>query len=151
MLGPYHFCRLLSHLCMKCSLGISNFLEELSRLSHSIVFLYFFALIAEDGPMVDSFLSFRDLAQTSCLPWSPHLLFPCHNHITLFHSLHSIYHYLKISHTFICLLISLSINPLQPEIELGPEYVLSVSLHLECSFTYYFLHLYAMLSLHLYI
>ena len=30
------------HLCMKCSLGISNFLEEISSLSHSIVFLYFF-------------------------------------------------------------------------------------------------------------
>ena len=28
---------------MKCSLGISNFLEEISRLSHSFVFLYFFA------------------------------------------------------------------------------------------------------------
>ena len=32
---------------MKCSLGISNFLEEISSLSHSVVFLYFFALIAE--------------------------------------------------------------------------------------------------------
>ena len=31
---------------MKCSLGISNFLEEISSLSHSVVFLYFFALIA---------------------------------------------------------------------------------------------------------
>ena len=28
---------------MKCSLGISNFLEEISSLSHSVVFLYFFA------------------------------------------------------------------------------------------------------------
>ena len=27
---------------MKCSLGISNFLEEISSLSHSIVFFYFF-------------------------------------------------------------------------------------------------------------
>ena len=34
-----------AHLCMKCSLGISNFLEQISHLSHSIVFLYFFALI----------------------------------------------------------------------------------------------------------
>ena len=34
---------------MKCSLGISNFLEEVSSLSHSVVFLYFFALIAEEG------------------------------------------------------------------------------------------------------
>ena len=28
---------------MKSSLGISNFLEEITSLSHSIVFLYFFA------------------------------------------------------------------------------------------------------------
>ena len=34
-----------AHFCMKCSLGISHFLEEISSLSHSIVFLYFFALI----------------------------------------------------------------------------------------------------------
>ena len=26
---------------MKCSLGISNFLEEITSLSHSVVFLYF--------------------------------------------------------------------------------------------------------------
>ena len=32
------------HLCMKCSLGISNFLEEISSLSHTVVFLSFFAL-----------------------------------------------------------------------------------------------------------
>ena len=31
---------------MKSSLGISNFLEEISSLSNSIVFLYFFALIS---------------------------------------------------------------------------------------------------------
>ena len=37
------------HLCMKCSFGISYFLEEISSLSHSIVFLYFFALITEEG------------------------------------------------------------------------------------------------------
>ena len=38
---------------MKCSLGISNFLEEFSSLSHSVVFLYFSALITEEA-----FLSF---------------------------------------------------------------------------------------------
>ena len=38
-----------AHLCMKCSLGISNFLEAISSLSHSIVSLYFFALITEDA------------------------------------------------------------------------------------------------------
>ena len=34
---------------MKCSIGISNFLEEISSLSHSIVFLYFLALTTEEG------------------------------------------------------------------------------------------------------
>ena len=33
---------------MKFSLGISNFLEEIFSLSHSIVFFYFFALITEE-------------------------------------------------------------------------------------------------------
>ena len=37
---------------MKCSLGIANFLEEISILSHSVVFLYFFALIAEEGFLI---------------------------------------------------------------------------------------------------
>ena len=39
---------------MKCSLGISDFLEEISSLSHSGVFLYFFALIAEEGFLISS-------------------------------------------------------------------------------------------------
>ena len=37
---------------MKCSLGISNFFKEISSLSHSIVFLYFFALITEEGFLI---------------------------------------------------------------------------------------------------
>ena len=37
---------------MKCSLGISNFLEEISSLSHSVVFLYFLALITEEGFLI---------------------------------------------------------------------------------------------------
>ena len=41
-----------AHLCMKCSLGISDFFEEISSLSHSIVFIYFFALIAEEGFLI---------------------------------------------------------------------------------------------------
>ena len=36
----------------KYSLGISNFLEEISSLSYSVVFLYFFALIAEEGFLI---------------------------------------------------------------------------------------------------
>ena len=42
---------------MKCSLGISNFLEETFSLSHSIVFLYFFALIAEEGFLISPYYS----------------------------------------------------------------------------------------------
>ena len=37
---------------MKSSLGISDFLEEISGLSHSIVFLYFFALIIEEDFLI---------------------------------------------------------------------------------------------------
>ena len=39
---------------MKSSLGISNFLEEISSLSHSVIFLYVFALIAEGGFLISS-------------------------------------------------------------------------------------------------
>ena len=41
-----------AHLCMECSLGISNFLEEIYSLSHSIVFPYFFALITAEGFLI---------------------------------------------------------------------------------------------------
>ena len=34
------------------SLGISNFLEEISSLSHSVLFLYFFVLITEEGFLI---------------------------------------------------------------------------------------------------
>ena len=37
---------------MRCSLDISNFLEEISSLSHSIVFLYFFVWITEEGCLI---------------------------------------------------------------------------------------------------
>src|SRR5574338_683502 len=37
---------------MKCSRGISNFLEEISSLSLSLVFLYFFALITEEAFLI---------------------------------------------------------------------------------------------------
>ena len=50
---------------MKCSLGISNFLEEISSLSHSIVFLCFFALIAEEGFLISACYS---LELCICLP-----------------------------------------------------------------------------------
>ena len=37
---------------MKCFLGISNFLEEISILSHSVVLLCLFALITEEGFLI---------------------------------------------------------------------------------------------------
>ena len=48
---------------MKCSLGISNFLKEITSLSHFIVFLYFFALLTEEG----------------------FLIFPCYSFVLLFY------------------------------------------------------------------
>ena len=49
LLGPYHFFPLLCPSLHKMLLDIFNFLEEIFSLSHSIVFLYFFALIPEEG------------------------------------------------------------------------------------------------------
>ena len=46
---------------MKCSLGISSFLEEISSPSHSVVFLYFFALITEEGFLISSCYSLEGL------------------------------------------------------------------------------------------
>ena len=42
---------------MKWSLDISSFLEEISSISHSIVFLYFFALITEEGFLISPYYS----------------------------------------------------------------------------------------------
>ena len=53
-----------AHLCVKCSLDISNLLEELSSLSHSIVFLYFFALTTVEG-----FLSLLAILWNSAFKW----------------------------------------------------------------------------------
>ena len=59
---------------MKCSLGISNFLEEISSLSHSVVFLYFFALIAEEGFLISPGYSLELCIQMGISFFSP-LLF----------------------------------------------------------------------------
>ena len=50
---------------MKISLGISNFLEEISSLSHSIVFLYFFALITEEVFLISPCYSLEPCIQIS--------------------------------------------------------------------------------------
>ena len=54
---------------MKCSLGISNFLEEISGLSHSIVFLYFFALITEEGFLISPCYSLELCIQMGIFPF----------------------------------------------------------------------------------
>ena len=49
---------------MKCSFDISTFLEEMSSLSHSVVFLYFFALVTEEGFFISPYYSFELCIQT---------------------------------------------------------------------------------------
>ena len=71
LLGPYHFFLYCAHPCMKSSLGISNFLEEISTLSHSIVFLYFFALITEEGFLISPCYSLE-----LCIQMGISFLFP---------------------------------------------------------------------------
>ena len=52
LLGPCHFSHLLCPSLHEMSPWISNFLEEISSLSHSIVFLYFFAFFIEGGFLI---------------------------------------------------------------------------------------------------
>ena len=49
---------------MKFTLGILNFLEEVSSLFHSIVFLYFFVLITEEGFLISPYYSLELCIQT---------------------------------------------------------------------------------------
>ena len=56
---------------MKCSLAISNFLEEISSLSHSIVFLYFFALITEESFLISPCYSWNSAFKWVYLSSSP--------------------------------------------------------------------------------
>ena len=48
---------------MKYSLGISHFLEDISSLSHSVVFLYFFVLIAEEAEVEQFYEDLQDLLE----------------------------------------------------------------------------------------
>ena len=56
---------------MKCSLGVSHFLEEVSSLFHSIVFLYFFALITEECLLISPYSS------ELCIQMGVSFLFSC--------------------------------------------------------------------------
>jgi len=64
---------------MKCPLGISDFLEEISSLSHSVVFLYFFALIPEEGFLISSCYSLE-----LCIQMLISFLFSFAFHFSLF-------------------------------------------------------------------
>ena len=71
MLHKAHLTSVLycAHLLMKCPFGISNFLEEISSLSHSIVFLYFFALIPEEGFLISPCYSLELCIQMGIFPF----------------------------------------------------------------------------------
>ena len=55
----------------QCSLGISNFLEVISRLSHSIVFLYFFALMAKEAFLSPLAIPWNSASKWVYLSFSP--------------------------------------------------------------------------------
>ena len=81
LLGPYHFCPLLNPSLHEMLLGISDFLEEISRLSHSAVFLYFFALITEEGFLISACYSLE-----LCIQMGISFLFSFAFHFPSFHS-----------------------------------------------------------------
>ena len=61
--------------CLKCSLGMSNFLEEFSSLFHYIVSLYFYVLITEEGFLISPCYSLElciqmDISFLSPLPFT---------------------------------------------------------------------------------
>ena len=59
---------------MKCSLGICNFLEKISSISYSVLFLYFFALIDNEGFLSLLAILWNSAFRCLCLFFSP-LLF----------------------------------------------------------------------------
>ena len=56
---------------MKCSLGISNFLEEISSISHSIIFLYFFAWLLRKALLSLLAILWNSAFRCLYLPFSP--------------------------------------------------------------------------------
>ena len=59
LLGTYHFCPLLCPSLHEMFPWYLSFLEEICSLSHSIVFLYFFVLITEEGFLFSPCYSFE--------------------------------------------------------------------------------------------
>ena len=84
-----------AHLCMKYSLGISKFLEEISSLSHSIVFLCFFSWITRKAFLPHLAILWNSAFKWIYLSFSPlpfaSLLFPAickassDNHLAFLH------------------------------------------------------------------
>ena len=70
-----------AHLCLKCSLGFSNYLKEISSLSNSVVFLYFFALVAEEAFLISPCYSLE-----LCIQMGISFLFFFAFHLPSFHS-----------------------------------------------------------------
>ena len=66
---------------MKCSLGISNFLEKFSSLSYSIAFLYFFALITKEGFLISPCYSLDPVFRCIYLSFSPLLFTSFHSYL----------------------------------------------------------------------
>ena len=66
---------------MKCSLGISDFREEIASLSYSVVFLCFFALITEEGFLISPCYSLE-----FCIQMGMSLLFSFAFCFSSFHS-----------------------------------------------------------------
>ena len=81
LLGPYYLCPYWAHLWMKCSLCISNFLEEITNVFHSFVFLYFFALVTEEAFLISPYYSLELYIQMGIS-----FLFSFAFHFTFFHS-----------------------------------------------------------------
>ena len=66
---------------MKCSLGISNFLEKFSSLSYSVAFLYFFALITKEGFLISPCYSLDPVFRCIYLSFSPLLFTSFHSYL----------------------------------------------------------------------
>ena len=83
MNGEVHTISVLyrAHIFMKCSLGISDFLQEISSLSHSVVFLYFFTLITEESFLISPCYSLE-----LCIQMGTSFLFSFAFHFSSFHS-----------------------------------------------------------------
>ena len=60
-----------AHLCLKYSFGISNFLEEISSLSYSVVFLSLFPLITEAGFLISLAILWNSAFRWVYLSFSP--------------------------------------------------------------------------------